>query len=70
MGRLHVELTAEATATGGTTFASNTGDRVIYIFGTTYDRVIYILGATFAAATSTSATACTACTACTSGATS
>ena len=62
MGRLYVELTTEATATGGTTFASDTGDRVIYILGTTYDRIFYLFGATFAAAASTSATACTACT--------
>ena len=56
MGRLHVELTAEATATGGTTFTSSTGDRGIFV-----------LGATIATAAATAAaTACTAWTGATS----
>ena len=56
MGRLHVELTAEATATGGTFFTSNAADRVLYIFGATIAT----------AAATAAATACTAWTGATS----
>ena len=57
MGRLHVELTAEAAATGGTTFASSTGDRFIFVPGATIATAAATACTAWTGATSTSGAA-------------